>query len=260
VVRLTAKRGWRGEAGSSGGTRRAPRGCRPEATGSLARRSLQARPSPRLSPEEPPERVGRAADDAQVAAVDAAEVMEGASGGLALGLVAAAVRAEHDVMGVGAAVAAPRDLAMTAVAVANLPRAAAGARNPHQVAEKCAAMIARHFPAGRAAPTRSRTASKAAASTTAIRCGSATTILPRARICRSRSPSTARERAMHVSACARGVQLATSASGSFARRRSFSYGSLCRRASRSAGDSQSRLSSAARCSTARAEIPSRSSQ
>ena len=65
------------------------------------RSRLQARPEPGLSAAEPGEFVGSAAVDAQPAAVDAAQVVEGAEGDLVLELVAAELRTEEDMVRVG---------------------------------------------------------------------------------------------------------------------------------------------------------------
>ena len=82
------------------------------------------RPRPRRTVQEPPERVGGPADDPQVAAVDAAQVVERAEADLVLELVAAAVGSEEDVMRVGRTAAAAGHLAIAVVAVPDLPGAA----------------------------------------------------------------------------------------------------------------------------------------
>src|SRR5512140_1336211 len=88
-----------------------------------ARRRSGPRPRPDPAAEDPGERVRRAAGDAQPAAVDAAEVVEGAEADEVLRLVAAAVRPELDVVRVRRAPAAPRHLAEAPVPDPHVARA-----------------------------------------------------------------------------------------------------------------------------------------
>src|SRR5512133_2587828 len=82
------------------------------------------RPIPRLPGEEPPQPVGRPADDLKMAVVDAPQVMERADADLVVDLVAAAVRPEQHVVRLRGAVAAARHLALAVIPVADLPGAA----------------------------------------------------------------------------------------------------------------------------------------
>jgi hypothetical protein len=70
--------------------------------------------------QQPREPVRRPSEHGEEAAVDAPQVMEGAQADLVLGVVAATVRAEVDVVRVDGAVAAPRDLAKALIPVADL--------------------------------------------------------------------------------------------------------------------------------------------